>query len=140
MEEASLPPTTVRKFIKKASPGFNFAQDVVELVTQCGNEFIAMVTSETVQVAEKKKKKMLTPVLLVEALKELEMEDMVAQVQASVTEVEAKGKKERERKNNKKRKWKESSLSPEELIAKQQQLFAKARKRAAVSAATGPKP
>ncbi|KAG6378480.1 TATA binding protein-associated phosphoprotein [Boletus reticuloceps] len=91
------------------------AKDTRDLVIECCVEFIHLISSEANEICEQESKKTIAPEHIIGALKS-EVEDVLKDHKQQ--------QKDRERKADK---IKDSGLTPEELQAKQEELFALSR-------------
>eukprot|EP00698_Gefionella_okellyi_P005106 TRINITY_DN14687_c0_g1_i1.p1 TRINITY_DN14687_c0_g1~~TRINITY_DN14687_c0_g1_i1.p1 ORF type:complete len:143 (-),score=30.84 TRINITY_DN14687_c0_g1_i1:518-946(-) len=124
-EDLSLPKATVSKLIKEMLPeDMRCANETRDLLLECCVEFIHMVSSEASTICEKSQKKTISPEHILAALKTLGFEQYIDEV----TQVYDKHKMEIDSKPKMASKKLESlGESHEDLLAKQQQLFAQAK-------------
>lgn len=117
---------TVQKIITEilATPNDSvaFAKDARDLLIECCVEFITLISSEANEIAEKEQKKTIAIEHIDKALKELGFPEYVREVLASAGDAKEM-LKTREKKTSK---MDQSGLTPDQLLAQQQELFASA--------------
>ncbi|KAL9940271.1 hypothetical protein V8E36_000976 [Tilletia maclaganii] len=125
-DDLSLPKATVYKIISESLPDdITCARETRDIVLDCCVEFINLVSSESNEICEKGSKKTIAPEHVVQALKDLGFESFIKHVQ-DVQQEHKKLVKDRERKNTR---MESSGLSQEELIRRQEELFAASKAR-----------
>ncbi|TFK56065.1 histone-fold-containing protein [Heliocybe sulcata] len=125
-EDLSLPKATVTKMISELLPNdITCAKETRDLVIECCVEFIHLISSEANEICEQESKKTIAPEHIISALKRLGFESMLAEVE-DVLKDHKQLQKDREKKVSK---FEQSGLTEEELLAKQQELFAASRAR-----------
>ncbi|KZT26931.1 histone-fold-containing protein [Neolentinus lepideus HHB14362 ss-1] len=123
-EDLSLPKATVTKMISELLPNdITCAKETRDLVIECCVEFIHLISSEANEICEQESKKTIAPEHIISALKRLGFESMLAEVE-DVLKDHKQLQKDREKKVSK---FEQSGLTEEELLAKQQELFAASR-------------
>lgn len=118
-DEAHLPKATVSKFCKGTLPiGMRLAPDTRDLLCRAASEFIQMLSAESLEKATTAGKSKITRDHLDQAVSAMGFAHYIDQMKLAGHEVD-------EARVVRGRKWK-SSKTPEELLASQQALFAKA--------------
>lgn len=125
-DDLSLPRATVYKMIMEMLPmGVGCSKETRDLLVDCCNEFVHLISSEANEVCEKSGRKTISPEHVLEALKNLGFEDYLEEVQAAHEEHTTQSKeKERIRASSK---AEIAKLSQDELLRQQQELFQQAR-------------
>ncbi|KAG8903205.1 negative cofactor 2 transcription regulator complex subunit ncb2, partial [Tulasnella sp. 403] len=134
-DDLSLPKATVYKLITGVfEQSLDDLDDLVDdhHVPLNDAEFIHLISSEANEICEKESKKTISPEHVVGALKVLGFEGYVEEVE-EVLKDHKQQQKDREKKVSK---FEQSGLTEEELLQRQEALFAEARARAAGAAAT----
>ncbi|EPQ59547.1 histone-fold-containing protein [Gloeophyllum trabeum ATCC 11539] len=125
-EDLSLPKATVTKMISELLPNdISCAKETRDLVIECCVEFIHLISSEANEICEQESKKTIAPEHIISALKRLGFESFLAEVE-DVLKDHKQLQKDREKKVSK---FEQSGLTEEELLQKQQELFAASRAR-----------
>ncbi|KAI9225994.1 MAG: TATA binding protein-associated phosphoprotein [Piptocephalis tieghemiana] len=125
-DDVTLPRATVYKLITEMlPPEVSCSKETRDLVIECCNEFVHLLASEANEVCEKDSKKTISPEHVLMALKSLGFDEYVKEVQAAGAEHRVQ-QKERDRKMTR---LEDSGMSQEELLRKQQELFARSRAR-----------
>eukprot|EP00455_Lapot_gusevi_P052335 TRINITY_DN7953_c0_g1_i2.p1 TRINITY_DN7953_c0_g1~~TRINITY_DN7953_c0_g1_i2.p1 ORF type:complete len:203 (+),score=41.68 TRINITY_DN7953_c0_g1_i2:59-610(+) len=124
-ENLSLPKGTVAKLIKEhLPPNLKCSNEVRDLVLECCNEFVNLISSEASVVCASDKKNMIGPQHLITALEKLEFRSYIPEVQALLQNHQEEAKETRKRNQ---KKMKKSTPSDPDAKARQAQLFARAR-------------
>lgn len=125
-DELSLPRATVYKLITELLPsGVGCSKETRDLLVDCCNEFVHLISSEANEICEKSGRKTISPEHVLEALKSLGFGEYLEEVQQAHDEhTEQSKEKERIRANSK---AEASKLSEEELLKQQEELFQAAR-------------
>lgn len=125
-DELSLPRATVYKMIVEMLPmGVGCGKETRDLLVDCCNEFVHLISSEANDVCEKTGRKTISPEHVVESLKNLGFSEYLEEVQAAHDEHTTQSKeKERIRANSK---AEIAKISEEDLLRQQQELFEQAR-------------
>eukprot|EP01134_Creolimax_fragrantissima_P001362 CFRG1362T1 len=125
-DDVTLPRATVYKIIKELMPSdMRITNETRELLIECCTEFIHLIATESNDVCAKTGKKTIGPDHVIEGLKNLGFEHYLTNVHMVLED----HKEEKTIRNKKKAKGKNQGVSPEELLAQQRALFAKARAR-----------
>ncbi|KAF9246976.1 TATA binding protein-associated phosphoprotein [Melanogaster broomeanus] len=123
-DDLSLPKATVAKMISELLPNeVTCAKETRDLVIECCVEFIHLISSEANEICEQESKKTIAPEHIIGALNRLGFDSFTAEVE-DVLKDHKQQQKDREKKADK---IKDSGLTPEELQAKQEELFALSR-------------
>ncbi|KAJ7095177.1 histone-fold-containing protein [Mycena belliarum] len=123
-EDLSLPKATVAKMITELLPAdIVCAKETRDLVIECCVEFIHLISSEANEICEQESKKTIAPEHIIGALKRLGFDSFTTEVE-DVLKEHKQQQKDREKKVSK---FEQSGLTPEELLAAQEQLFAASR-------------
>jgi len=125
-EDLSLPKATVAKMIAELLPNdVVCAKETRDLVIECCVEFIHLISSEANEICEQENKKTIAPEHIITALTRLGFTTFAPEVE-SVLKDHKQQQKDREKKVSK---FEQSGLTEEELLAKQEELFAASRAR-----------
>jgi len=123
-EDLSLPKATVAKMIAELLPNdVVCAKETRDLVIECCVEFIHLISSEANEICEQENKKTIAPEHIIAALTRLGFTTFAPEVE-SVLKDHKQQQKDREKKVSK---FEQSGLTEEELLAKQEELFAASR-------------
>jgi len=123
-EDLSLPKATVAKMIAELLPNdVVCAKETRDLVIECCVEFIHLISSEANEICEQENKKTIAPEHIISALTRLGFTTFAPEVE-NVLKDHKQQQKEREKKVSK---FEQSGLTEEELLAKQEELFAASR-------------
>ncbi|KAF8211325.1 histone-fold-containing protein [Mycena galopus ATCC 62051] len=123
-DDLSLPKATVAKMITELLPNdVVCAKETRDLVIECCVEFIHLISSEANEICEQESKKTIAPEHIIGALKRLGFDSFTAEVE-DVLKEHKQQQKDREKKISK---FEQSGMTPEELLAAQEQLFAASR-------------
>jgi len=123
-EDLSLPKATVAKMIAELLPNdVVCAKETRDLVIECCVEFIHLISSEANEICEQENKKTIAPEHIITALTRLGFTTFAPEVE-SVLKDHKQQQKDREKKVSK---FEQSGLTEEELLAKQEELFAASR-------------
>ncbi|KAG6833778.1 negative cofactor 2 transcription regulator complex subunit ncb2 [Tephrocybe sp. NHM501043] len=123
-DDLSLPKATVAKMISDLLPNdVVCAKETRDLVIECCVEFIHLISSEANEICEQESKKTIAPEHIITALKRLGFDSFTTEVE-DVLKDHKQQQKEREKKVSK---FEQSGLTEEELLAKQEELFAASR-------------
>ncbi|TEB35436.1 histone-fold-containing protein [Coprinellus micaceus] len=123
-DELSLPKATVSKMISELLPNdISCAKETRDLVIECCVEFIHLIASEANDVCEEESKKTIAPEHIISALKRLGFDAFTSDVEDVLKDHKAQ-QKDRDKKVSK---LEQSGLTEEELLAKQEELFAASR-------------
>lgn len=114
------------KLITELLPvGVGCSKETRDLLVDCCNEFVHLISSESNEICEKSGRKTIAPDHVLEALRSLGFGDYVTEVQQSFEEhTEQSKEKERIRASSR---AEASKLSEEELLRQQEELFSQAR-------------
>ncbi|KAI6164914.1 TATA binding protein-associated phosphoprotein [Pisolithus thermaeus] len=141
-DDLSLPKATVAKMISELLPSdVTCAKETRDLVIECCVEFIHLISSEANEICEQESKKTIAPEHIIGALKRLGFDSFTTEVEDVLKDHKQQQKvlvfsylyaifnhwallQDREKKADKIR---DSGLTPEELQAKQEELFALSR-------------
>jgi histone H3/H4 len=117
---------TVYKLIMELLPaGVGCSKETRDLLVDCCNEFVHLISSEANDICEKSGRKTIAPEHVIEALRNLGFGEYVEEVQAAHEDHQTQSKeKERLRASSK---AEASKLSEEELLKQQEALFEQAR-------------
>ncbi|GAB4820817.1 hypothetical protein N2152v2_007863 [Parachlorella kessleri] len=133
--EVSLPKSTLQKTIKDLLPAdMRVAGDAVDLLVQCCNEFVHLVSTQANEVSEHEKRSTINPEHIVRALEQLGFTSYLGDV-SGVWEEWKGEKKEHQKLVSKKSAALDSGLTQEQLVELQKKLFEEARARTLSSAA-----
>lgn len=125
-EDLSLPKATMTKLIQELlPPTMTSTKDCRDLLTDCCVEFIHLISSESNEICETSNKKTIAGDHVISALKNLGFEDYCEESAELLKEHQQTMKQDREKKNSKK----DTGMSEEEMIAKQQEMFQRAKER-----------
>ncbi|KAF9008691.1 histone-fold-containing protein [Cyathus striatus] len=123
-DDLSLPKATVAKMIADLLPNdVVCAKETRDLVIECCVEFIHLISSEANEICEQESKKTIAPEHIISALKRLGFDSFTTEVE-DVLKDHKQQQKDREKKVSK---FEQSGLTEEELLAKQEELFAASR-------------
>ncbi|KAF8665757.1 hypothetical protein AX16_000205 [Volvariella volvacea WC 439] len=123
-DDLSLPKATVAKMIAELLPNdVVCAKETRDLVIECCVEFIHLISSEANEICEQESKKTIAPEHIISALKRLGFDSFTAEVE-DVLKDHKQQQKDREKKVSK---FEQSGMTEEELLAKQEELFAASR-------------
>ncbi|KAI0921494.1 negative cofactor 2 transcription regulator complex subunit ncb2 [Taiwanofungus camphoratus] len=123
-EDLSLPKATVAKMITELLPSdVTCAKETRDLVIECCVEFIHLISSEANEICDQESKKTIAPEHIISALKRLGFESFTAEIE-DVLKDHKQQQKDREKKVSK---FEQSGLTEEELLRKQEELFAASR-------------
>jgi len=123
-DDLSLPKATVAKMIQDLLPNdIVCAKETRDLVIECCVEFIHLISSEANEICEQESKKTIAPEHIIAALKRLGFDAFTTEVE-DVLKDHKQQQKDREKKVSK---FEQSGLTEEELLAKQEELFAASR-------------
>jgi len=123
-EDLSLPKATVAKMIAELLPNdVVCAKETRDLVIECCVEFIHLISSEANEICEQENKKTIAPEHIITALTRLGFTTFAPDVE-NVLKDHKQQQKDREKKVSK---FEQSGLTEEELLAKQEELFAASR-------------
>lgn len=127
--EVSLPKSTLLKSIKDLlPPDMRVAGDSVDLIVQCCNEFVHLISTQANEVSEAEKKNTINPEHILRALEQLGFNTFVDDVGAAWEEWKGE-KKEHQKLASKKSAALDSGLTQEQLVELQRKLFSEARAR-----------
>ncbi|KAF5829419.1 histone-fold-containing protein [Dunaliella salina] len=136
-EEVLLPKATISKLIKDTLSGrdMRMAGDTTEMIVDCCTEFIQLVSSEANEVSTREKKQTIGPEHVLKALKELDFEEFVGDVQSAWDQFKEESKVGHANRANLRRTGADrEGLTAEQQIELQQQMFAAARAQTSTSA------
>ncbi|KAF9449906.1 TATA binding protein-associated phosphoprotein [Macrolepiota fuliginosa MF-IS2] len=123
-DDLSLPKATVSKMISELLPNdIVCAKETRDLVIECCVEFIHLISSEANEICEQESKKTIAPEHIISALKRLGFDSFTTEVE-DVLKDHKQQQKDREKKVSK---FEQSGMTEEELLAKQEELFAASR-------------
>eukprot|EP00890_Picochlorum_soloecismus_P004886 jgi/Picsp_1/5399/NSC_02759-R1_protein dr1 len=127
-DDLMLPKATVVKAIKQRLPeNMKIANESSEMIMECCNNFIHIITSTANEISENDKRSTIQPEDVLQAVKELGFDSYVQPLEEAF-QVWKSSKKEA--RNQKSKNSATSGMSQEELIKMQQQLFQQAKDRA----------
>jgi len=133
--EVSLPKSTLQKTIKDLLPAdMRVAGDAVDLLVQCCNEFVHLVSTQANEVSETEKRSTINPEHIVRALEQLGFTSYLGEVNGVWEEWKGE-KKEHQKLVSKKSAALDSGLTQEQLVELQKKLFEEARARTLSGAA-----
>ncbi|KAG5365454.1 Negative cofactor 2 complex subunit beta [Yarrowia sp. C11] len=125
-DDLSLPKATVQKIVSEIIPSdLAFAKDTRDVLIECCIEFIMMLSTESNEIAEKESKKTIAPEHVIKALQELGFMDYIEPIKDLIVE-HKEALKSREKKVGK---LEQSGMTEEELLRKQEEMFAAARSK-----------
>jgi len=125
-DDLSLPKATVQKLISELLPkDVVCAKETRDLVIECCVEFIHMISTEANEICESESKKTIAPEHILTALKRLGFESFLTDVEEVLKDHKIQ-QKEREKKTSK---FDKMGMSEEELLRKQEELFAASKAR-----------
>ncbi|AOW05492.1 histone-fold-containing protein [Yarrowia lipolytica] len=125
-DDLSLPKATVQKIVSEIIPSdLAFAKDTRDVLIECCIEFIMMLSTESNEIAEKESKKTIAPEHVIKALQELGFIDYIEPIKDLIVE-HKEALKSREKKVGK---LEQSGMTEEELLRKQEEMFAAARSK-----------
>lgn len=117
---------TVQKIVSEIIPSdLAFAKDTRDVLIECCIEFIMMLSTESNEIAEKESKKTIAPEHVIKALQELGFMDYIEPIKDLIVE-HKEALKSREKKVGK---LEQSGMTEEELLRKQEEMFAAARSK-----------
>ncbi|KAI0316715.1 histone-fold-containing protein [Amylostereum chailletii] len=123
-DDLSLPKATVAKMISELlPPDVTCAKETRDLIIECCVEFIHLISSEANEICEQESKKTIAPEHIIGALQRLGFDSFTEEVE-DVLKDHKQQLKDREKKVSK---LEQSGLTEEELLERQQQLFAESR-------------
>ncbi|RSH77348.1 negative cofactor 2 transcription regulator complex subunit ncb2 [Apiotrichum porosum] len=127
-DEHTLPKATVYKLIGEMLPDdISCAKDTKEIIVDCCVEWIKLISAQANTVCEESSKKTISPEHVIEALKQLGFESFISEVDDSHAEFK-QSQKERQRNQPD-----TNGMTPEQLQALQEQLFASSQARLAAA-------
>lgn len=116
----------MQKIISEILPSdLAFSKDARLVLIECCIEFIMILSTESNDIAEKEAKKTIASDHVLKALQELGYDDYIAPIKNLLNQ-HKESIKGREKKNSK---FQNSGLTEEELLKKQEELFAASRNR-----------
>jgi histone H3/H4 len=116
----------VQKIVSEIIPSdLAFAKDTRDVLIECCIEFIMMLSTESNEIAEKESKKTIAPEHVIKALQELGFIDYIEPIKDLIVE-HKEALKSREKKVGK---LEQSGMTEEELLRKQEEMFAAARSK-----------
>ncbi|KAI9649231.1 negative cofactor 2 transcription regulator complex subunit ncb2 [Ciborinia camelliae] len=122
------PPSTVQKIVTEilpASSGLAFGKDARDLLIECCVEFITLISSEANEISEKESKKTIACEHITKALEQLGFGEYVK----DIVEVASEHKEQLKGREKKANKLEQSGLTPEQLLAMQEEAFRDAAQR-----------
>lgn len=122
-DDLNLPRAAVNKLIKETLPQVRVSNETRELIIQCCNEFIHLVSSEANEICNKNAKKTIMPEHVLEALKTLGFASYLQDCEDVLVECKDVALKKRRGSSR----LENLGIPEEELLRQQQELFAKAR-------------
>lgn len=130
-DDLMLPKATMVKAIKHHVPGsMRIAHDTTDMVMECCNNLIHMITSTANAISEKEKRATIQPEDVLEALRELGFESYLEPLEQALKDWKSERKEARSHKGKNSKAGAVDGMSQEELIRMQQELFQQARDRA----------
>lgn len=128
MADGTLPKSTLQKYIKDALPeGTKIAGEALDLVVQCCNEFVLLLTTQANMISEQGKKNSINPEHVIKALEDLGFDNYLTAVQSAYESFKDDRKLELEKAAKKRSSQQTAGMSREELIELQQKLFSQAK-------------
>ncbi|CAD6928194.1 unnamed protein product [Tilletia controversa] len=125
-DDLSLPKATVYKIISESLPeDITCSKETRDILLDCCHEFINLISSESNDICERGAKKTIAPEHVVQALNDLGFKVFVKDVQ-DVLQDHKKLVKDREKKSTR---MESSGMTQEELIRRQDELFAASKAR-----------
>ncbi|CAG9460799.1 unnamed protein product [Pedinophyceae sp. YPF-701] len=119
-DDALLPKATVQKMVKAALPeGMRLSGDFMAPLLACAEEMIQFVGGQAQEACANAKKSLITPEHVVQALRDLNMEDLVPFAEETARELLEESKAVKRDKKAKKK----NKLTDEELIKAQEEMF-----------------
>ncbi|KAL1412869.1 negative cofactor 2 transcription regulator complex subunit ncb2 [Vanrija albida] len=127
-DEHTLPKATVYKLISEMLPeDLSCSKDTKEIIVDCCVEWIKLISAQSNTVCEESSKKTISPEHVLEALKQLGFESFLPEVDESHSEFK-QSQKDRQRNQPD-----TNGMTPEELQALQERLFASSQARLAAA-------
>ncbi|ESZ90729.1 hypothetical protein SBOR_8889 [Sclerotinia borealis F-4128] len=120
--------STVQKIVTEilpASSGLAFGKDARDLLIECCVEFITLISSEANEISEKESKKTIACEHITKALEQLGFGEYVK----DIVEVASEHKEQLKGREKKANKLEQSGLTPEQLLAMQEEAFRDAAQR-----------
>lgn len=128
MADGSLPKSTLEKYVKDALTNeCKLAKPAMDLVVDCCNEFVLMITAKANEISEREHKNSINPEHVIQALKELEFDAYLDEVNDAFEAFKDDRKAVKQQKQESKKNKQGVQLTQEELIELQNKLFAEAR-------------
>ncbi|KAE8211365.1 hypothetical protein CF319_g8667 [Tilletia indica] len=125
-DDLSLPKATVFKIISESLPeDITCSKETRDILLDCCLEFINLISSESNDICERGAKKTIAPEHVVQALNDLGFKVFIKDVQ-DVLQDHKKLVKDREKKSTR---MESSGMTQEELIRRQEELFAASKAR-----------
>lgn len=124
-DDLNLPRAAINKLIKETLPQVRVSIEARDLIAQCCNEFIHLVSSEANEICNKQTKKTIMPEHVIEALKALGFSSYVEECRGVLTECKHVAMKRRRGSSR----LENLGIPEEELLRQQQELFAQARQQ-----------
>ncbi|XP_077965948.1 protein Dr1-like [Styela clava] len=122
-DELNLPRAAVNKLIKETLPQVRVSNESRELIVQCCNEFIHLLSSEANEMCNKNAKKTIMPEHVLQALNTLGFGSYTQECKEVLEECKHVALKKRRGSSR----LENLGIPEEELLRQQQELFAKAR-------------
>ncbi|EGD75376.1 hypothetical protein PTSG_06453 [Salpingoeca rosetta] len=132
-DDLALPKAALDKLIKQHLGSVRASSDLKTAISACCTEMIHMLASQSNGIAEGKKRKIINPEDVIQALKELELEQYIPAAEASMAQVKEAAKVQRQRRANATAQKK--AMGTEEMRREQEKMLAEARQ--AVQASFG---
>lgn len=125
----ALPKATVNKFANDIAHSLDvrLTADTRDLIATCCSEFVQLLSSEANDICEKDKKKTITPEHVLRALNQLGLHRFNRDVQEEYDRAKVEEAKQKMRQGSKRERNKAAQMDPDELLRKQEELFALAR-------------
>lgn len=125
----ALPKATVNKFANDIAHSLDvrLTADTRDLIATCCSEFVQLLSSEANDICEKDKKKTITPEHVLRALNQLGLHRFNNDVQEEYDRAKVEEAKQKMRQGSKRERNKAAQMDPDELLRKQEELFALAR-------------
>lgn len=122
-DDLTIPRAAMNKMIKEVLPDVRLAQEARELILNCCNEFIHLISSEANEICNRQQKKTISPEHIVAALDSLGFSDYKVEAEAVLKDCKQVAKQRRRGSTR----LENLGIPEEELLRQQQELFAQAK-------------